>query len=404
MMVDLVVSIVQVHLIFNFCEMIYLDNAATTECDSLVIKEMLPFFNVNYANPSNSNNQLGSHIKELLNYARESFANNLNCLPQQVIWTSGATESNNLILQGVIKETKRRKKNFRPHIITSSIEHKSIINTCEFLKSEDVDISYVKPNKEGGISIQDIEKEINERTTLISIMLANNEIGTINDIMRLSELTCKMGILLHSDATQYFGKQEIDLKKFKVDFLSFSSHKIYGPKGIGGMFVKNHKTLSPLIYGGGQEFGIRSGTLNTSGIIGFAKAFEIASSDYTIEYSRIKNLRDTFEDHLLKLFPQLIVNGSNLERLSNITNITFPIKSNVFLINVINNNGVIACSSGSACDSAENHPSHVLTELGRSSNEAKNSIRFSFGKFNTKKDVFDSIEYLKFVLKTHELK
>ncbi len=377
-------------------KLIYLDNASSTPCDQRIIKGILLFFSKNYANPSNITNTLGIDANTAISLARNKVAKLFNCLPQNIIWTSGATESNNIALQGVFKKYKKLNQKSKYHIITSSIEHKSVLETLKSL--QDVDISFIKPDSDGITHLKDIENCINENTFLISIMMANNELGVLNDIEVIGKICQKRNILFHSDATQAIGKLPIDLNKLNIDLLSFSGHKIYAPKGVGALYIKDPSIISPLYYGGGQEWGYRPGTLNVPGIVGLGIACEIFQSDQNTESLKIRNLRDIFESEIVKLNKNIIINRVKAQRVSNISNVSFPIKKGISIINNIN---LIACSSGSACDTLDHIPSHVLTEIGKSILEAKNTIRFSLGRFTKIEDIKNAIEYIKEILKIY---
>ena len=373
--------------------LIYLDYAASTPCDQRIIEEILPFFLINYANPSNTTNTLGKEANYAVEIARNKVARFLNCFPQNIIWTSGATEANNIAIQGAFNKYKREKPNSKAHIISSSIEHKSVLETLKSL--HEVDISFVKPNSDGITLVKDIENCINENTFFISIMMANNELGVLNDIEGISNICQKRGILLHTDATQIIGKTPIDLNKLNIDLLSFSGHKIYAPKGIGALYVRNFSIISPICYGGGHESGYRPGTLNVPGIVGLGIACEICQLNLNEEYLKIKNLRNRFENDLLKLNEKIIVNSINAPRLPHISNISFPVKKENYILNNIN---LIACSSGSACDTPDNLPSHVLIGIGKSIHEAKNTLRFSFGRFTKEEDIEIAVNHIKDIL------
>lgn len=379
--------------------MIYLDHAASTPCDPLVIKTMLPYFTKKYANPSNTSNQMGLESNKAVQLARNCIADFLGCLSQQIIWTSGATESNNLALQGSLMAHKLKFPNAIAHIITSAIEHKSVLETCKQLLNNQVEISFISPDENGSIQTEKIEKEIKENTFLVSIMMANNELGVINDLDSISEICQRKKILLHSDATQFFGKIPINLSILKIDFLSFSGHKIYAPKGIGGLFIRNPHTIIPVIYGGGQEEGVRSGTLNVPGIVGISKACQIYANVQGEEILRLKFLRDKFENILLNFNDEIVVNSLNTSRLPNISNISFPVKQGFNLLNILNDKKIIACSSGSACDSPDNKPSHVMKELSKTRHEAKNTLRFSIGRFTTEAEIIQGASHIIEVLK-----
>lgn len=374
-------------------QQIYLDYAASTPCDQRVIDETLPFFSTNYANPSNTTGLLGKEANFAIEIARKKVANLFNCLPQNIIWTAGATESNNIAIQGAYKKYRKQNPNSKYHIISSSIEHKSVIETLKSL--ENADVSFIKPNHDGVTQVKEIEDCITENTFLISLMMVNNELGILNDINAISKICQKKNILLHTDATQAIGKLPIDLGELKVDFFSISGHKIYAPKGIGALYVRDFSKISPLYYGGGQEKGYRPGTLNVSGIVGLGIACEICKSIQDEESIKIKNLRDFFECKILELNKDIVINGGAASRAPHISNISFPLKAGA---NVMEHVNLIACSSGSACDSFEKTPSHVLAEIGKQIHESKNTLRFSFGRFTSIEEINLAIKHLKDIL------
>lgn len=381
-------------------QQIYLDNAASTPCDPRVVEDILPYFAFQYGNPSNTTHEFGRKALQAIEIARQQVSDFLSCLPQQLIWTSGATESNNLAIQGAVALNIKLFPNQKLHIITSSIEHKAVLETCEFLQSDQIEVSFIKPNTDGTTPIDILSASIKENTFLISIMLANNELGIINDLESICNICQNLGILLHSDATQYVGKLPLNLEKFRVDFLSISGHKMYAPKGVGALYVRNPSFLKPITYGGGHEYGLRSGTLNVPGIVGLGKACQILCDEHKIDYIHTKSLRDKIESYLKQLNPSVIINGENALRLPNISNITFPVKEGYSIMQRIN---LVACSSGAACDTSDNKPSHVMLNIGRSNHQAKNSLRLSVGRFTKEKDVIIAVEHIAKVLKKIEM-
>ena len=372
---------------------IYLDNASSTSCDPEVLKNIIPYFSIKYANPANTYNPLGKEVYLAVERSRKKVANLFNCLPKNIVWTSGATESNNIAIQGVIKRIRAKNPDYKTHCITSTIEHKSVLEIFKSFK--DIEVTFVKPNSEGITNIKDITNCIRANTRLVSIMMANNELGVINDVNGLGEFCSSRGIILHTDATQIVGKTAIDLNTIKVDLLSFSGHKIYATKGIGGLFVRDFSKLSPVYHGGGHETRLRPGTLNVPAIIGLGVACELFKENQSVEYSKLAFLRDKFEKEIAELDERIIINGLGFNRLPNISNISFPIRKGKQIFDEIKS---IVCSSGSACDSFDNNPSHVLMEIGKNSHEAKNTVRFSFGRYNTMEEVNLSIDHIKTVL------
>lgn len=363
-------------------KLIYFDNNSSTPVDPRVFKEMVSFFTHNYANASSSHNY-GLLTRSAVENARKQVADLINVDKEDILFTSGATESINLAIKGLALSS----KNIGKHIITVETEHKAVLDTCQYLESLGFEITYLPVDKYGFIDWDEFHKAFRPDTFLVSIMFVNNEIGVIQPIKELARITHEKGALFMTDATQAVGKMQIDNDDLKVDLLTFSAHKIYGPKGIGALYLKDSSYLvsniAPLIHGGGHEKGLRSGTLNTPGIIGFGKSCAIAKQDMFEDEIRIKTLRDTLEFELLKI-KGAFVNGSVNKRLYNVTNICFPnIDANV-LIGKMNN---IAVSNGSACTSSLIEPSHVLKAISLSNELASGSIRFSLGRFNNKAEV-----------------
>ncbi len=353
---------------------IYLDNSSTTPLADEVLKEMLPFLKKEYGNAS-SIHQLGQKAYIAIDKSRKRIADFLNCSPDQIIFCDSATEANNLAIQGFLKD----KKN--PHIITTAIEHPSVLNVLKELK---IDATYINPDKDGIISVEKIKKAIKPNTVLISIMYANNEIGTIQPIKEISDFlkTRNQKIYLHTDAVQAINYLDCDVKKINVDFLTLSAHKIYGPKGIGALYVKDKKSLKPIIYGGGQEFNLRSGTENVASIVGMGKAIELISKKDT---KRIQQLRDRIIKEASKI-PGASINGSLAERLPNNINVSFSDIEGEGLLMLLNQKG-ICVSTGSACSSKELKPSHVLMALGLSPKQVHGAIRISLGRYTTKEEI-----------------
>ncbi|MFH1751927.1 MAG: cysteine desulfurase NifS [archaeon] len=356
---------------------VYFDNAATTKVDSLVLKEMNKFHSLDYGNAS-SLHSFGLKAKQALTVARESFAKNLNCKPEEIIFTSGGSESDNLAIKGIAFQLKEKGN----HIITSEIEHPAVLETCRFLEVNGFKVSYLKVDSDGLIDLKQLEKEINSKTILVSVMHANNEIGVIQPMQEISNLCSKRNVLFHSDAVQTLGKEVIDLQKLKIDLMSFSSHKIHGPKGVGALFVREGVNLQPLIHGGGHERGLRAGTENIPGIIGFAKALDLASKSLEKNKKKISLLRDYLIKEILKI-PNTRLNGHKTKRLSNNVNVSFDFIEGESLIFLLDDKE-IACSTGSACSSKKLEPSHVLLALGLKHEQAHGSLRVSLSMFSTK--------------------
>ena len=367
---------------------IYLDNNSTTQIDPQVLEVMLPYFNEKFGNPSSQSHAFGWEARAAIDIAREQIANFINSEIDEIIFTSGATESNNLAINGFLDLIESKK----PNIITSSIEHKAVLDVCKRIEKSGKNIIYIKPNHDGIIDIKKIKDAINEDTELVSIMHANNEIGTIQPIQEIGTLCNKNNTIFHVDAAQSLGKIKVDVKDMKVDMLSISSHKIYGPKGVGALYLKNKKSkikLNPMIIGGGQENNLRSGTLPTPLIVGFGKACEIASNKINIDNKRIKRLSNKLLKSILSEYPDTKLNGSKKNRIPGNINFSFPFLKGM---SIINSMPQIAVSSGSACTSSSPLPSYILNEIGINRMNSNTSIRIGIGRFNTDKDIEIAIE------------
>ncbi len=359
---------------------IYLDNQATTRVDDRVLSSMLPFFSDYYGNPS-SDNHSALAVKKAILKSKNQISNLLNCSPSEVYFTSGATESINLALKGTIELAKNVGK---LKIVTTLIEHKSILEVCNYLSTfHGFIIEYLKPNCEGLIEVQDLKDSISDDTFMVCMHHANNEVGTIQPILEIGELCKRKGILFLVDAAQSVGKIQCDVKKLNIDLLALSAHKIYGPKGIGVLYVREKVKmgLNPLILGGGQQDGLRSGTLNVPGIVGLGTACEICFYEMEEEYKRIKSLRDYFINELLKRVPFSCINGSEKDRLPGNINISFIGIPNTVLLQNLRS---ICISKGSACSSNNHRESHVLKAIFIDNQERINSaVRISIGRFNS---------------------
>ena len=354
---------------------LYFDIAATTPMDSAVADIMHKANIENYGNPS-SMHMLGQKSHNIVERSRTSIAKILNCKTSEIIFTSGGSESNNIILKGVLEKG--------DHLITSSYEHPSVLNLAKNLEENGIEVSFVKPNKDGSIDVKDIESEIKENTKLISIMYVNNELGTINPIKEIGDIAHKNKILFHSDAVQFIGKENLDLSTIKIDFATICAHKFYGPKGIGGFYCKSGIILTPLIDGGGQESGLRSGTENISSILGMAKALEISNDNNDANKRQILKLESYFIELLKQSNIDYRINGAN--RFPGILNITFfGVEGHGLLMN-LDMQG-IAISYGSACSSGSANAPQALIEVGMEENEARCSVRISIGKMIVKDDI-----------------
>ena len=367
---------------------LYFDYASTTPVDQRVIDKMKDCLSLdgNFGNPGSRSHAFGWQAEELVEEARINVSTLVNCDPREIIWTSGATESDNLAIKGAANFYKEKGN----HIITSKIEHKAVLDTCRQLESEGFEVTYLDPNENGEISIESIEENIKEETTLVSLMHINNEIGVVNDIEKIGELCRNKGIIFHVDAAQSAGKIEIDLSQLKVDLMSFSAHKIYGPKGIGALFVRRRPRIriQPLFHGGGQERGIRAGTLPTHQIVGMGEAFKLSQTEMQSDLSKISSYRDILWNGLSEM-EEIYVNGSIDNGYPGIFNLSFNYVEGESLIMALKN---IAVSSGSACTSASLEPSYVLRALGRPDELAHSSIRFSFGRFTKEEEVKSTVK------------
>ncbi|SEW06631.1 cysteine desulfurase IscS [Chitinophaga sp. YR573] len=367
---------------------VYLDNNATTPCDPRVVETMLPYFTEIFGNASSRNHSYGWAAEAAIDLAREQVAALIGADPKEIIFTSGATEGDNLALKGVF-EMYADKGN---HIITTEIEHKAILDTCKHLEKLGASVTYLKVNSEGLPDLKELEAAITPKTILVAIMYANNEIGVINPIREISALAKKNGVLMMSDITQAAGKVPVDVNRDGIDLATFSAHKIYGPKGVGALYVRRKSPRVKVIAqmdGGGHERGMRSGTLNVTGIVGFGKACEISLREMEAEGKRLSILRNKLEAALLQL-EESYVNGSTASRLPHVSNISFKYVEGDALMMGFNKS--IALSSGSACTSASPEPSYVLKGLGLGDDLAHSSLRFGLGRFTTEEEIDYTIQ------------
>lgn len=385
---------------------IYLDNAATTPVDSEVLKEMLPYFSEKFGNPM-SIHSFGQEAAEAVDTARKQVADFLNCQPEEIIFTSGATESNNLAIKGFIKNYyfshKENSKKEKPHIITTRFEHHCVFNSIQFLeKSGQAEITYLPVYNDGIVKVEDIKNAIKENTRLISIMYVNNEIGTVQPISEIGKIikshnsqisTPSSQILFHTDATQAINYFDCDVKKLNVDLLSLSGHKIYGPKGIGALYIKKGTPIKKTQDGGDQEFGMRAGTHNVPGIVGLGKSIELVHNQQST-VNRILELRNYFIDKILKEIPNSYLNGSKEKRSPNNINFRFDNVEGESLVMLLDMEG-IASSTGSACSSGTLKPSHVLLALGLKPEQCHGSLRLTLSKDTTKEEVDYTIDKIK---------
>ncbi len=369
---------------------IYLDNNATTPMDPRVLEAMLPYFNSKFGNAASRNHSFGWTAEEAVDYAREQVAKLINASPKEIIFTSGATESDNLAIKGVF-EMYARKGN---HIITVNTEHKAVLDSCKHVEKMGGEVTYLSPNEDGLVNLADIEAAITPKTILISIMYGNNEIGVLQPIEEISAIARKHDILFHTDATQAVGKVPVDVMAQNIDLMSFTAHKMYGPKGVGALYVrrKNPRVkVTSQLDGGGHERGMRSGTLNVPGIVGLGKACEICQNEMADEAVRLSKMRDRLEKELLTI-EEAYVNGNVEHRLPHVANISFKHVEGEGLMMGIKD---LAVSSGSACTSASLEPSYVLKNLGLDDDLAHSSLRFGFGRFSTDEEVDYAIDHVK---------
>ncbi|CAN7260820.1 IscS subfamily cysteine desulfurase [Caballeronia sp. dw_19] len=368
---------------------IYMDYSATTPVDPRVVDKMIPYLREQFGNPASRSHQYGWDAERAVEEARENVAKLVNCDPREIIWTSGATESDNLAIKGAAHFYKSKGK----HIITVKTEHKAVLDTCRELEREGFEVTYLDVKDDGLLDLDKFQAAIRPDTILVSVMSVNNEIGVIQDVAAIGEITRAKGIIFHVDAAQATGKIEIDLQKQKVDLMSFSAHKTYGPKGIGALFVRRKPRIriEAQMHGGGHERGMRSGTLATHQIVGMGEAFRIAREEMAVENERIRMLRDRLLNGL-KEMEEVYVNGDMETRVPHNLNISFNFVEGESLIMAVKD---VAVSSGSACTSASLEPSYVLRALGRNDELAHSSIRFTVGRFTTEQDVDYVINLLK---------
>jgi len=368
---------------------IYLDYSATTPVDPRVVDQMVPWLYENFGNPASRSHAFGWDAEEAVENARKEVAKLINADPREIIWTSGATESNNLAIKGAANFYSARGK----HVITVKTEHKAVLDTCRELERQGFEVTYLDVRDDGLLDLDAFKAALRPDTVLVSVMFVNNEIGVIQDIETIGEICREKGIIFHVDAAQATGKVEIDLQKLKVDLMSFSAHKTYGPKGIGAMYVRRKPRIriEAQMHGGGHERGFRSGTLATHQIVGMGEAFRLAREDMATENERIRMLRDRLWAGLSQI-EETYLNGSMDHRVPHNLNVSFNYVEGESLIMAIKE---LAVSSGSACTSASLEPSYVLRALGRNDELAHSSIRFTLGRFTTEQEIDFTIELIK---------
>jgi cysteine desulfurase len=379
---------------------VYLDNNATTPCDPRVVEAMLPFFTNHFGNAASRNHPFGWQAEEAVDYAREQIAKLIGADPKEIILTSGATEADNLGIKGVY-EMYAAKGN---HIITATTEHKAVLDTCKHIEKLGGEVTYLQVKPDGLVDLKELEAAIKPTTILVAIMYANNEIGVVQPVREISAIAKKHGVLFFTDAVQAVGKIPVDVNKDGIDLMAFTAHKMYGPKGVGALYVrrKNPRVkVTAQMDGGGHERGMRSGTLNVPGIVGFGKACELCRLEMEEDTKRISKMRDRLESQLLQL-EEAYVNGSTEHRLPHVSNISFKHVEGEGLLMGFNKN--IALSSGSACTSASLEPSYVLKALGLGDDLAHSSLRFGLGRFTTDEQIDYTVKSIsETVLKLREM-
>jgi cysteine desulfurase len=373
---------------------IYMDHAATTPCDPRVVEAMLPYFTEKFGNAGSRNHRYGWEAESAADEAREQVAALLGCSEKEVLFTSGATEGNNLAIKGaayMYQKAPAGQPN-RGHIVTCTIEHKAVLDPCKRLQKEGFDVTFIEPPSDGVITADLVKAAMRPDTILVSIMWANNELGTINEVREIGALCRERGAIFHCDGTQWVGKMPTNVEQDNIDLLSFSGHKLYGPKGVGALYVRRNRPrvrLQALQEGGGQERGFRSGTHNVTGIVGLGKACAIAMSEMEHDALRLAKLKAKLEAGVLSRLDSCVVNGHKDKRLPHISNISFGFVEGEGLMMAVKD---LACSSGSACTSASLEPSYVLKGIGVGDELAHSSLRLSFGKWTTDEEVDYAIE------------
>jgi cysteine desulfurase len=361
---------------------IYMDYNATTPVDPRVLQAMLPYFCNMFGNASSANHKYGWEAEEAVSKGRKSVADLIGASPKEIVFTAGSTEANNIAIKGVA-EVYSGKGN---HIITCTTEHKAVLETCHHLEDKGFEVTYLNVDEEGLIDIDELKNSINDKTILVSIMAANNEIGTIQPVEEIGKICKGSGVLFHTDATQAVGKIPLNVEEMNIDLMSISAHKFYGPKGVGALYIRSKNPrakVSKQMHGGSQEKGLRSGTLNVPGIVGLGKACEISMHEMEWEMERHIKFRDKIIDSLLSL-ENVYLNGHRTKRITNNINLSFGFIDIDALLGEMND---IAVSTGSACTSASIEPSHVLSAIGRSNELARSSLRISFGRFTTEEEI-----------------
>ena len=368
-------------------KIIYLDNNATTQVDPAVVEEMVPYLTKFWGNPS-SGYSFGAQVRKAVDLARERVAALLDCEPSEVVFTSGGTESNNTAINAALRIDPERQ-----HIVTTAVEHSAILRYCEDRAKRGCDVTFLGVNEEGELDLAELENAIRPQTAIVSIMWANNETGVVYPIDAIAEIARRKRVLFHTDAVQAAGKVPLKLADRGISFLSLSAHKLYGPKGVGALYVNRNVRFSPMIFGGSQENKRRAGTENVASIVGLGKAAELALSALEKEQERIHNLRDRFEEELLRRIPDLVINGSPQNRLGNTSNLSFRGIDAQALLMMFDQKGI--CSSiGSACLTGSLQSSHVLRAMKLDDERARGSVRFSLGRCNTAEQIEKALEII----------
>lgn len=368
---------------------VYLDYSATTPVDPRVAEKMIPYLCEKFGNPASRSHAYGWEAEKAVEEARAEVAHYINADPREIVWTSGATEADNLAIKGVAHFYKDKGK----HLITVKTEHKAVLDSMRHLETEGFEVTYMDVEENGLLDLAKLEAAIRPDTTLVSVMAVNNEIGVIQDIAAIGEMCRRHGVLYHCDATQAVGKMDLDTEKLKIDLMSLSGHKVYGPKGIGALYVrrKPRVRIEPQIHGGGHERGMRSGTLPTHQIVGMGEAYRLARLEQAEEIKRIAALRDRLKDGIEKNIPEIVINGDMEHRVCSNLNVSFNFIEGESLMMAVKD---LAVSSGSACTSASLEPSYVLKSLGRSDELAHSSIRFTLGRFTTEEEIDFAVKLL----------
>ena len=368
---------------------VYLDYSATTPVDPRVAEKMIPYLCEKFGNPASRSHAYGWEAEKAVEEARAEVARYINADPREIVWTSGATEADNLAIKGVAHFYKDKGK----HLITVKTEHKAVLDSMRHLETEGFEVTYMDVEENGLLDLAKLEAAIRPDTTLVSVMAVNNEIGVIQDIAAIGEMCRRHGVLYHCDATQAVGKMDLDTEKLKIDLMSLSGHKVYGPKGIGALYVrrKPRVRIEPQIHGGGHERGMRSGTLPTHQIVGMGEAYRLARLEQAEEIKRIAALRDRLKDGIEKNIPEIVINGDMEHRVCSNFNVSFNFIEGESLMMAVKD---LAVSSGSACTSASLEPSYVLKSLGRSDELAHSSIRFTLGRFTTEEEIDFAVKLL----------